>query len=156
MSDISAALEPHSCIDAHARYFARCVFLRRKRSSSRQPEKFHELQRETFAFTRAFLSASSSSVCAASNGRHPLFYLLCDFFIVFLTHMHNRLVPMPCTRYRSNADDSTLFNRCCRSMALLNFSPRIRLINQMLLLFFLLALSLSTGKCLSINANMLF
>jgi hypothetical protein len=60
---------------------------------------------------------------------------LFSFFIVFLTHMHNRLVSMTCTRYRSNADDSTLSNCCCRSMALLNFSTRIRLINQMLLVF---------------------
>jgi hypothetical protein len=65
------------------------------------------------------------------------------FFIVFLTHMHNRLVSMTCTRYRSNADDSTLSNCCCRSMALLNFSTYIRLINQMLLLFIFLFLSYS-------------
>ena len=64
---------------------------------------------------------------------HCCLFILCYFFIVFLTHMHNRLVSMTCTRYRSNADDSTLFNCCCRSMALLNFSTHIRLINQMLL-----------------------
>jgi hypothetical protein len=56
----------------------------------------------------------------------------CFFFIVFLTHMHNRLVSLTCTDYRSNADDSTLFNCCCRSMALLNFSIHVRMINQMI------------------------
>jgi len=83
------------------------------------------------------------------------------FFIVFLTHMHNQLVSLACTRYRSNADDSTLFNCCCRSMGLLNFSTRIRLINQMLLRFkytdFFFFSHFSTGKCLSIIiANMFF
>jgi len=56
----------------------------------------------------------------------------CFFFIVFLTHTHNRLVSLTCTDYRSNADDSTLFNCCCRSMALLNFSIHVRMINQMI------------------------
>ena len=94
-----------------------------------------------------------------SSGSREMFITRCSFFcvsffIVFLTHMHQWLVFATCTRYRSNADDSTLSNCCCRSMALLNFSTHIRLINQMrpLVVYF----SLSTGKCLSIIGNMFF
>lgn len=103
-----------------------------------------------------------SLVNSIVNGHHPLLFvlfLLCViFFIVFLTHMPNRLVSLTCTRYRSDADDSTLSYCCCRSMALLNFSTHIRLINQMLLrlVSFSLSLSLSTGKCLSINTDNMF
>ncbi len=63
--------------------------------------------------------------------------LLFSFFLnsFLFTHMHNRLVSTVCTRYRSNADDSTLFNCCCRSMALLNFSIHVRLINQMIVVY---------------------
>ena len=52
-----------------------------------------------------------SSVCY-SLLLFSFYYIL---FIVFLTHMHNRLVSTICTHYRLNADDSTLFNCCCRS-----------------------------------------
>jgi hypothetical protein len=94
-------------------------------------------------------------IWTAWNVHHPLlFHFVWDFFIVSLTHTHQWLVFATCTRYRSNADDSTLSNCCCRSMALLNFSTHIRLINQMrpLAVYF----SFSTGKCLSIIGNMFF
>lgn len=94
-----------------------------------------------------------SLVNSIVNGHHPLLFvlfLLCViFFIVFLTHMPNRLVSLTCTRYRSDADDSTLSYCCCRSMALLNFSTHIRLINQMLLRLVSFSLSLS----LSLQGN---
>jgi len=74
------------------------------------------------------------------------YLLLLFFFIVFLTHMYNRLVSTTCTHYRSNAGDSTLFNCCCRSMALLNFSIHVRLINQTIVVYFI-RFSLKGSAC---------